>query len=497
MDQKERRILIVEDVSADAELTERELRRQGVLFKALCVKTKDDFVKALAEFLPDIILCDFKLPSFDGYAALALKNAVCPSLPLIIVSGAIGEESAVDLLKRGAADYVLKDRLFRLGAAVTRALEDAENKIMREKAEEALRRSEAAYRTIFESANDAMVIEDLSTYDIVDANGKASEMFGYSRSEIAGLPLASLNAAQTRESLKKIKEYYAQASRGDPQLFEWLVKDKEGREFWVEIHIKRAMIGGKECVLSTARDITERRKLLAQKDNFLDMVSHELRTPLCIVKEGVALISDGGIVPLDESGKEIIQITKKNIDRLARFIDEVLELQRLNAGKSQVRLIRNDMNALIKDVCRDMTPLAAKKGLRLIYTLADDLPKITFDKDKIVHVLTNLVGNAIKFTEKGTLLITSQRGENFVRVAVSDTGAGIKAGDMTQLFQRFSQVGKKTGGSGLGLAIAKEFIEMHRGKIGAESEFGKGSTFFFILPIKERRVSLIKKGPAS
>ena len=126
--------------------------------------------------------------------------------------------------------------------------------------------------------------------------------------------------------------------------------------------------------------------------------------------------------------------------------------------------------------------------MSFILKLDEGLPRVKFDKDKIIQVLTNLVNNAIKFTEKGDITITSSQGNNFVRVSVKDTGPGIKAEDLPRLFRRFSQLGRKPGGTGLGLAISKEIIEMHRGKIGAESELDKGTTFHFILPVKERRM---------
>jgi len=131
--------------------------------------------------------------------------------------------------------------------------------------------------------------------------------------------------------------------------------------------------------------------------------------------------------------------------------------------------------------------MARERGLDFILDLEDDLPRIKFDRDKIVQVLVNLVDNAIKVTEKGGITITSDKADNSVRVSVSDTGRGIKSEDLPRLFRAFEQLGKmkdrKTGSSGLGLAISKEIIDAHNGKIWAESEFGRGTTINFILPV--------------
>ena len=120
--------------------------------------------------------------------------------------------------------------------------------------------------------------------------------------------------------------------------------------------------------------------------------------------------------------------------------------------------------------------------------LDKNLPRIKYDHDKIIQVLTNLANNAIKFTEKGGITITTGKRDNIIQVTVKDTGPGIKEEDMPKLFQQFVQLQRKMGGTGLGLSICKQIIEAHRGKIWAESEFGNGATFHFILPIKERRI---------
>lgn len=244
---------------------------------------------------------------------------------------------------------------------------------------------------------------------------------------------------------------------------------------------------GRPAILEIFSDITERRQAMQQKEDFMNMVSHELRTPLAAIKESISLVSESRLGPLGEKQKEMIDIAKRNVDRLARLINEVLELQKIDAGSMVLKMEANDINGAIGEVYKTMAPVAEKKALKLTLKLDDSLPLVRFDRDKIIQVLTNLVNNAIKFTEKGTITITSGRGDNFIRVSVKDTGPGIRSEDMSKLFRRFSQLKRSSGGTGLGLAICKEIIDLHRGKMGAESEFGKGTTFHFILPLEERR----------
>lgn len=149
------RILILEDVPADAELIRYELTESGITHTPCCVSDKASYFKALDEFSPDLILSDYSLPSFDGLSALKLAVGRCPDVPFIFVSGALGEETAVELLKQGAVDYVLKDRLFRLGPAITRALQEVRERRERQMAEEALKKREKALALKTESLEDA------------------------------------------------------------------------------------------------------------------------------------------------------------------------------------------------------------------------------------------------------------------------------------------------------------------------------------------------------
>src|SRR3989339_200978 len=151
------RILHLEDSAVDAELVERELRHARMAFAIKRVETRGDFVKAVDEFKPDLILLDYKLPAFDGLSALAITREECPDVPVIFVSGVIGEDRAIETLKSGATDYVLKDKLARLAPAIVRALRESEEIRERKRAEEAVRDSEERFRVVAESAGDAII----------------------------------------------------------------------------------------------------------------------------------------------------------------------------------------------------------------------------------------------------------------------------------------------------------------------------------------------------
>ncbi|MFH1355233.1 MAG: ATP-binding protein [Candidatus Omnitrophota bacterium] len=231
------------------------------------------------------------------------------------------------------------------------------------------------------------------------------------------------------------------------------------------------------------------RKALKVKSDFVSMVSHELRTPLTAIKEGIGIVLDGETGLINEEQEDFLNTAKRNVDRLARIINDVLDFQKIDSERIEFETKVNDINEVVRETYKTMGQLAKNKGLDFKIELKEDLPKIEFDLGKITQVLVNLVGNAIKFTDKGGITITTDRKDNAVCISVQDTGLGIADIEKPRLFQPFEQLGKDrmTGGTGLGLVISKKIIEQHNGKIWLESEFGKGSTFCFVLPITERR----------
>jgi len=252
-----------------------------------------------------------------------------------------------------------------------------------------------------------------------------------------------------------------------------------------------------EATLNILEDLQEAKNKIEEtlkiKSEFTSVVSHELRTPLTAIKEGIAIVLDGTAGRINPEQKDFLDTAKRNVDRLARLINDVLDFQKLEAGRVEFRMEENDINEVVREVEKEMAPVVKEKKLDFSVKLDKKIHKIKFDRDTVIQVLTNLVSNAVKFTEKGAITIITDydRKDNAILVSVKDTGPGIKKEDLPRLFRRYEQLekgkGRKTGGTGLGLAISKEIITRHSGKIWAASEPGKGSTFCFILPVKERR----------
>jgi signal transduction histidine kinase len=222
------------------------------------------------------------------------------------------------------------------------------------------------------------------------------------------------------------------------------------------------------------------------KTNFLSTVSHELRTPLTSIKAFSEILLDNAGEDMETQTK-FLNIINEESDRLARLIDDLLDLSRIESGRQVWRMGYHHIEGVIDESVAAMSSLAEKKGLVIDKKVQEGLPEIYGDRDKLDQVVTNLLGNAIKFTDNdGLITVSAAVSEDRVRVAVADNGIGIPEDELDKVFMKFHQVDssatRKKGGTGLGLAICKEIIEHHGGKIWVESQLGEGSTFYFIVP---------------
>ena len=227
---------------------------------------------------------------------------------------------------------------------------------------------------------------------------------------------------------------------------------------------------------------------------FTSTVSHELRTPLASIKTAIDLVVKKMVGEINQEQEEVLGRAKNNVDRLKRLIDDILDLTKIESGKLQMNFMMNDIHRVITEVVEAQKDVAQNRGLYLKTELDAKVPKIPFDSDRIIQVLNNLLGNAVKFTKQGGITVKTQdkSQENHVVVSVIDTGKGISEKDISKLFQKFQQLESaeenEEGGTGLGLAICKEIVTRHGGKIWVESKPGEGTAFNFILPIQERRI---------
>jgi signal transduction histidine kinase len=233
----------------------------------------------------------------------------------------------------------------------------------------------------------------------------------------------------------------------------------------------------------------EAEKLSRAKSEFISIVSHQLRTPLSAIKGYLSMILEGSYGELPEKLKEKMKNIYQSNERLIRLVNDVLSVSKIEVGEMGMIWEKEDLREIIKEVISELSIKAKEKNLYLNFEEPKEFPKVLLDREKIRQVILNLVDNAIRYTQKGGVTVKLQIANGRLQIVVSDTGEGLTKEEKEKLFERFSRgtAGTKfwTEGAGLGLYIARKFIEMHKGRIWAESEGrGKGSTFYVELPMK-------------
>jgi len=321
-------------------------------------------------------------------------------------------------------------------------------------------------------------------------NPRAEEFLGATKDDLYLQPLSSFYPEEEWKNIQSQEEM--------PENMETKLLKKTGELADVALSLgaltdNEGNIQGALCFL---RDITAGKKVgeeieMTQKmrDDFLSMVSHELKTPITSVQGSIGIIIDGAAGDINEEQKDFLNTAKRNLDRLDCLINDVIDYQKLALGKIKFTMKDVNINALVEKVKDNNKKKVEQKGLSLEVQLDSSYPHALIDEQKITRVMESLIDNAVKFTKKGSITVITSLHDNVVCVAVKDTGIGIKEENLSKLFRIFGQLTtsarRETGNTGLGLAIAKAVVEQHGGKIWVESEYGKGTTFFFLLSVKQ------------
>ena len=525
---KELRILMLEDTSTDAELIERALRKNNISFISKRVETKEDFISGLKDFAPDLILSDFRLPNFDGLEALSITTKEFPDVPFILVTGALGEERAVEVLKSGASDYVLKDKLSGLPHSVLRAVREAEEKRERKKAEKALQesfmlisRGKREWESTVDSIPQLICLVDCQGC-ILRTNRVVEQWNLEQVVNVKCKTLHELLHPGCADSACYMESFWPMAweklSNGIPTEYE--VNDRViGRYLHIQVRpilpgicrkgeetdsyavvviyditeSKQAMERLREYATELERANQELRKIDEIKSEFVSIASHELRTPLASIKNAVQLILKGKTGEINENQAKFLQMAERNIDRLTSLLNNLLDLSRIESGKVFMNFEEIGLRGTIEFTLSSFKPQTDGRSIQLRMDVPAELPSVYADREKLEQILTNLIGNAIKFTPEGGEISVSARpfheNKNMVTISVRDSGIGIPEDELEKVFEKFHQVEgsltRTVAGTGLGLAITKGLVEASHGSIWVESEIGKGSTFTFTLPISE------------
>jgi signal transduction histidine kinase/GGDEF domain-containing protein len=256
---------------------------------------------------------------------------------------------------------------------------------------------------------------------------------------------------------------------------------------------RQSLLKIKDYAAQLERANQEFRKIDEMKSEFVSVASHELRTPLATIKNAIQLILRGKAGEINETQSNFLSMAEKNINRLTSILNDILDLSRIESGRTEMKSEELDLREVIEFIFSSLKPQADAKSIQLTKEIAAGFPLVYADREKIEQILTNLIGNSVKFTPEGGKISVLARvfdeAGKMVAISVSDSGIGIPGDQLDKVFKKFYQVEgslhRSSGGTGLGLAITKGLVEAGEGTIWVESEVGKGSTFTFTLPVSK------------
>ena len=493
------KVLIVEDSPTDAVLAEHEVREVLPASTFLVVETAPDFLAALESFQPDLILSDYSLPQFDGLTALKLALEHAPDTPFLIITGSINEETAVNCMKAGAWDYILKERIIRLGPAVLAALKRGLERRDKRAAIEALEQSETLFRNLFEQHAAIKLLVDPDSATILDANAAATDFYGWSREELRTKRIPDLNTMPPSQIISKI-----QTALTESVSFEAQHRLADGTLRDVEIFSSPVHNGERTVLHSIVHDITSRKeaeralvaaKIQAEaanvaKSEFLANMSHELRTPFNGIMGMMQLLQT---TDLSQEQEGFVTVALDSSQRFIRLLSNILDISSFEAGDAALTIAEFNPSEVAESVIALFALRAREKGIKLQLSIDSAIPcNLLGDEVRVKQILFNLLGNALKFTDKGSVQVSlvplsaAKGGDLRIMFTVADTGIGIPPEKLRALFKPFVQVDgsytRRYQGAGLGLSIVKRLIEMMNGNGCVETEVGEGTSIYVTLP---------------
>jgi PAS domain S-box-containing protein len=411
----------------------------------------------------------------------------------------------------------LLDLITELGLAFGAGYTDDEVKGFITNATQALERDKA--RTIFEKRRTEMVLESISAgLVVVNREGKismmnsaAEKLFGVSALEKRGAKLTEEAGEGLMLALSKnIGEHETEQGVDRPQEIELISADETTKKI---IQASSAVVqdekGQTVGMVALLNDITKQKEIENMKAEFIADVTHELRSPLTAVKSAMSLFTSQKLGVLNDNQNKFLAIISNNVERLAKLVDTMLDISRMEAGMTKLDLNKISPAQLAHRVINNLQPLALDKNLELELIAEENLIPVAMDGNKIIQVITNLLSNAIKFSPDASRVIISTKivdsvfghDERGLQFSVKDVGIGIPKEEQAKIFMKFYQAKQPSAtakkGSGLGLSITQEIVRLHQGKIWVESEPNQGAEFFVVIPLdlEERtKVKEVKMG---
>ncbi|GAB7538513.1 ATP-binding protein [Burkholderia sp. 3C] len=480
------RVLVVDDIAASRTETASQVRAAG--HRVIEADSGATALRIVEGTDVDLVLLDLLMPDMDGFEATRRLRALHERawLPIVVMSSLSGAEHFVRAVEEGADDYLVKPVDGALLAAKIRNIGHVLELQSR------VSHLAAHNRELFDHVGDAVLtIED--GVHICDANEAGYALLGLAALPDDGVPLDSLLPAELAERLR---------TDTPPASCQAHVRGPAGDAFPADIRISRWRNSTRPRVSLVIRDLTEQRRLDRLKDDFLSTVSHELRTPLTSVKGAIDLLAGGAAGALPAPAQKLVDIARRNGERLGRLIDDVLDVAKLEADRMALQRRACALDTLLDEALAANLDYARRAGVVLTRVGKPFGCEVWVDPDRFLQVMANLLSNAIKNSPAGGAVeIRGHADGTRARIAVRDHGGGIPEAFRARIFEKFSQADERDRrvgtGTGLGLHITQVLVERMHGRVGLVSTPGHGAEFHVDLPLGDASATLPPARPVA
>lgn len=484
------RLLLVEDSENDALLIVNAIEQAGYDVECERVDKSDAMLAALTNGAWDVIISDYNIPRFGAKLALQLLHDYDIDIPFIVVSGVMGEETAVEIMRAGANDYVMKENLTRLIPAIEREIKDAQIRAERRQAEQLVLR----LGRILDNSPSEIYVCDAQSLQFVQVNKGALQNTGYTWDELSQRRFYDLPLDLKQPDLMR---YIESLSREDTVTFEMTMQRIDGSTYPAEVHLSLSPAEKPPMCMAIVQDITERKRAEAELRSFTEhlerankeleyfayIASHDLQEPLRKVSLFSSRIERKYASVLDDDGKNYIRRMQNSVQRMQTFIQDLLKYSRLS-GTDKNAYQSVDVAHVTRNVVDDLEHIIKATRGRIDI---DSLPVIQGNPVQIYQLFQNLCSNALKYHREGVpphVSIRCEENDKYYQIVVEDNGIGFSNNHKDRIFGFFQRLhaNDEYEGSGIGLAICRKIMDNHDGFIDAEGWEGKGARFVVAFP---------------
>ena len=471
------KILLLEDNPSDVELLRYELKKSGLSFELKIVDTEKEFVNALNNYQPDILLSDHSMPQFNSMEALKIFKQKNLNIPFILVTGNVSEEFAVDVLKLGADDYILKSSLKRLPSAISNSLKAKEAQQETRKSIQKLEESEKHFRSLIENVSDMIFVLD-SDLKFIYSSPAIAKVLGYEPENIINNSISTIISDGT--------DFTNLFRENETVTAELRIKHNDGSLRIIECVIKNYINAiGDSSYIVNARDVTERKRIeqklktkVNELDTFIYRSSHDMKGPVCTL-QGLLNIALDEV--RDEKALEYLKLINQNNKKLDAILTSLIEITHITRKNSEKEVINLSefFDELVTNFNGTMKLVDFQSEINVVKKFYAD-PKL------LQNVFHNLLDNSIRYRKPENqkseveLKVYQQNGHTIFKL--KDNGVGIPEDQQEKVFNLFYKANLNSSGSGLGLYIAKESVEKMNGVMEMESRQGEGTSITVVIP---------------